>query len=144
MKPKEFLNQLSDDAVVAAIRAAELRTSGEIRVFVSHHKIDDPLPAAQRHFARLKMERTRDRNGVLIFVAPASHKFAVVGDVAVHAKCGESFWTTLAAEMADRFKRAQWTDGITHAIQKAADLLAEHFPRRVDDQNELPDKVERD
>jgi uncharacterized membrane protein len=144
MKPKEFLDKLSDDAVVAAIGQAEARTSGEIRVFVSHRKVDDPVAAAHAQFARLKMDRTRDRNGVLIFVAPTSQTFAIVGDAGVHERCGQGFWTAVAAEMRERFARAEWTDGVVHAIRKAGDLLAEHFPRRADDVNELPDRVERD
>ena len=144
MKTKHFIDQLSDERIVAAIRAAETETAGEIRVFVSHKKIDDPISAAQEHFVKLKMDRTRDRNAVLIFVAPESHKFAIIGDAGLHAKCGESFWSQVAAEMTDHFKRQSWTDAIVHAIRKAGDLLAKHFPKKSDDANELSDKIERD
>ena len=142
MKPRQFLDQLSDDAIVAAIQAAEAKTSGEIRVFVSHRKISDPVAAAQKRFMKMKMDRTRDRNGVLIFVAPASQNFAIIGDSAVHARCGDAFWTAVASEMSDHFRRSAMTEGIVHAIHKAGELLAEHFPRRPHDVNELPDRVE--
>ena len=144
MKTKHFINKLSDEKIVGAIRAAERETSGEIRVFVSHKIIADPVAAAQEHFVKLKMNRTRERNGVLIFVAPESHNFAIIGDAAVHAKCGESFWSQVAAEMTEHFKRSAWTDGVVHAIRKAGDLLTQHFPHRGGDSNELSDKIERD
>ncbi|HMB95091.1 MAG TPA: TPM domain-containing protein, partial [Tepidisphaeraceae bacterium] len=144
MKPKQFIDQLDDDAVVAAIKDAEAKTSGEIRVFVSHRNVADPLAAAQKHFLRLKMDRTHDRNAVLIFVAPKSHQFAIIGDAAVHAKCGEAFWSQAAAAMSDHFKRSAWSEGIIHVIRKVGDLLAQHFPRRSGDVNQLSDQVERD
>src|SRR5579859_71550 len=127
MKMKEFLNQLEHDKIVAAIRAAEAKTSGEIRVFLSRHKPEDPVAAAQAQFEHLKMHKTKHRNGVLIFVAPAAHKFAVVGDSAVHAKCGDAFWRAVADEMTARFKKGEFTSGILHAIDKAGNLLAQHF-----------------
>jgi uncharacterized membrane protein len=144
MKPKEFLNQLEHDKIVAAIRAAEAKTSGEIRVLITRRKPEDPVAAAQKQFERLGMTRTAEKNGVLIFVAPAAHKFAVIGDSGVHAQCGDIFWREVAAEMSGRFKKGEFTSGILHAIEKAGELLAQHFPCKPDDKNELPDDVAHD
>lgn len=129
--------------IVAAIAAAEQRTSGEIRVFVSREPAEDPLAAAQKQFERLGMTQTAARNGVLIFVAPRSHTFAVIGDRGVHEKCGQEFWTQLAAAMTDRFRHGDFTGGLVLAIERAGELLAVHFPRRPDDRNELPDQIEQ-
>jgi uncharacterized membrane protein len=90
------------------------------------------------------MTHTRERNAILIFVAPLSHKFAVIGDVGVHKRCGDEFWQKLAEEMRGHFLRSEFTTGLVQGIGKAGDLLAEFFPRRPDDQNELPDEVEHD
>lgn len=144
MKARDFLKQLRHDEIVAAIRESEKKTSGEIRVYITRQPIEDPLPAAQMHFVQMGMEKTRERNGVLIFVAPRSHKFAVVGDTGVHTRCGEVFWTTLAKEMSGHFKKSEFTKGIVHGVQKAGELLAQHFPRRPGDANQLSDEVEID
>jgi uncharacterized membrane protein len=144
MKAQQFLAQLEHHEIVAAIQEAEKKTSGELRVFISRNLVETPVAAAQKHFVRMGMEKTRERNGVLIFVAPRSRKFAVVGDIAVHGRCGDEFWQKLAAEMSGHFQRGQFTSGIVHGIRKAGELLAEHFPHRPDDQNELPDQVEHD
>lgn len=141
---KEFINQLRHDDIVAAIQKAEKNTSAEIRVFISRKDVDDPVAAAQTQFEKLGMTRTHHRNGVLIFVAPQARKFAVIGDTAVHQRCGDAFWQALAAEMTGHFKRGDFTPGITHAIHKAGELLAAHFPAQPDDRNELPDQVEHD
>ncbi|HTJ00233.1 MAG TPA: TPM domain-containing protein [Dongiaceae bacterium] len=144
MKADEFLKQLRHEDLVAAIQAAEQKTSGEIRLFISHKDVPDAVAAAQAEFERLGMTRTRQRNGVLIFVAPRARKFAVFGDTAVHERCGDAFWQALAAEMSGHFQRGEFTAGIRHGIAKAGELLAVHFPRQSDDRNELPDQVEHD
>ncbi|HWW00991.1 MAG TPA: TPM domain-containing protein [Candidatus Acidoferrum sp.] len=144
MTGAKFLKQLRHDDIVAAIREAEKKTSGEIRVFITRKQVTDPVEAAQAHFVQMGMEKTRERNAVLIFVAPRSRRFAVVGDVAVHTRCGESFWKELAAEMSGHFAKSEFTSGIIHGVQKAGELLARHFPHRPDDANELPDDVAHD
>jgi uncharacterized membrane protein len=144
MKASEFLDQLRPEEILAAIREAEQKTSGEIRVFVSHKRIADPIEAAQAAFVKMGMTKTGERNAVLIFVAPKTHKFAVVGDEGIHKRCGAEFWRAMAAEMSGSFKKSEFTQGIVHGVRKAGELLAQHFPRRPDDRNELPDRVAHD
>lgn len=134
--------KLDHDRIVAAITAAEARTSGEIRVLISKQRAEDPVAAAERHFERLQMANTAERNAVLVFLCPTSHTFAVIGDAGIHAKCGEAFWRELADAMVVCFKRGDFTSGLVLGIERAGDLLAVHFPRQPDDQNELPNKVE--
>ncbi|HTB79297.1 MAG TPA: TPM domain-containing protein [Opitutaceae bacterium] len=144
MKPAHFLKQLEHDRIVAAIASAEKKTSGEIRVLVSHREVADPVAAAEKAFLRLKMQNTPHRNAVLIFVAPRSRRFAVIGDQAVHEKCGEAFWSELTAAMTDHFKSGHFTDGLLHGIARAGELLAAYFPRDPNSTNHLPDTVIED
>jgi len=134
--------KIEHQRVVAAIAAAELRTSGEIRVVVAREKAEEPVKAAQREFERLGMTKTAARNGVLIFFAPRSHTFAIIGDSGVHEKCGDTFWQDVAAAMEQQFKAGQFTDGLVTGIERAGVLLSRHFPRSPDDRNELPNAVE--
>ncbi len=133
---------IDHDRVVAAIGAAEQRTSGEIRVVLAKQPAPDPVAAAQAQFDKLGMHRTAARNGVLLYLAPASRTFAVIGDTAVHEKCGDAFWAELAAAMTGHFKQGDFTAGLVLGIERAGALLAEHFPRSPDDKNELPDEIE--
>jgi uncharacterized membrane protein len=144
MKAKAFTKQLHHSKIVSAIQAAEKKTSGEIRVFITRKDIDEPVSAAQAHFLEMGMDKTRERNAVLLFIAPRTRKFAIVGDTAVHARCGEAFWKKLTAEMSDYFKKSEFTDGIIHGVKMAGNLLAAHFPCHPDDADELPDKVGQD
>ena len=107
----------------------EHKTTGEIRVSISPRHVDDAVASAQAEFLRLGLNKSPERNSVLIFVAPRAHKFAVIGDEAVHAKCGDAFWRQLADAMAGYFRKSEFTPGIVHGVQKAGELLAKHFPR---------------
>jgi uncharacterized membrane protein len=131
MRTKEFLSKLEHDQIAQTIRDAESKTSGEIRVFIQRGKLDgDPLPAAHRRFHRLGMHKTPERNGVLIFVAPRAHKFAVVGDKVIHEKCGEPLWERLVNQMREHFRNEKFSDAILGAIREIGDALSAHFPRR--------------
>ena len=141
MKTKSFFKQLDHDRIVAAIVEAEQHTSGEIRVYVSHRAVRDARADAIRRFHSLGMHRTKHRNAVLIFVAPKTQQFFVVGDEGIHAKCGDAFWERVVAEMQAQFRKARFTDAILHGITAAGRILAEHFTREKSDRNELPDSV---
>ena len=129
MHPRAFAKHLHHDSIVAAIRDTEHKSTGEIRVVVTHKHAEDAVAAAQAEFLRLGMNKSSERNSVLIFVAPRAHKFAVIGDEAIHAKCGDEFWRKLADAMSGYFRKSEFTPGIIHGVQKAGELLAEHFPR---------------
>jgi uncharacterized membrane protein len=139
MRTKEFLSKLEHDRIVQAIRQAESNTSGEIRVYIQRGKLDvDPVIAAQKKFHRLHMYKTRERNAVLIFVAPRAHKFAVIGDRAIHEKCGEEFWRRVVDLMAAHFRNEKFSHALVEAIEEIGKLLAAHFPKGSTS-TELPD-----
>lgn len=145
MKPGEFVEAIDDARIVAAIRDAEARSRGEIRVHVAEGDVEDARKAAQRQFERLGMTKTAERNGVLIFLAPTRRRFAVLGDRGVHERCPEGFWEDVAGAMSESFRAGAFTEGIVAAVARVGDELARHFPRRPGDvdENELPDTVSR-
>ena len=145
MRTKEFLDKLEHDRIVRAIREVELKSSGQIRVFIQRGKLDvDPLPLAQRKFQQLGIQKTSQRNGVLVFVAPRARKFAVIGDQAIHQKCGEEFWRDVVDRMRNHFRAEEFTQALVEAIGEIGDVLAAHFPRRSTSSNELPDETVED
>ena len=142
MRTREFLSKLEHDRIVQAIREAESKTSGEIRVLVQRGKLkSDPFVAAQKKFHRLGMDKTRDRNAVLIFVAPRVHKFAVIGDQAIHEKCGDEFWQRVVEKMRTHFQSEKFSDALVEALREIGTVLGKHFPKTSEDTNELPDNV---
>ena len=143
MNAKTFQRQIDDQELQAAIREAERGTSGEIRVFISRLASTDPLADARREFERLGMTRTPLRNAVLLFFAPESQRFAIVGDEAIHLRCGEAFWQSVAGEMEQLLKQGDTSGAIIAGIRRAGAELTTHFPRHHGDRNDLPNKVVR-
>ena len=130
MRTKEFLGKLEHDRIVNAIRDAESKTSGEIRVFIQRGKLHvDPLAAAQKRFHRLGLHKLPEQNAVLIFVAPRAHKFAIVGDRAIYEKCGEQLWQRLVEGMREHFRSEKFSRALVEAIHEIGDALAAHFPK---------------
>lgn len=142
MRTKKFLRELEHDRITGAIKEAEAKTSGEIRVFIQRGTLEgDPVASAQRKFHELSMQKTKERNAVLIFVAPRAQKFAVIGDEGFHQKCGEKFWQELVERMRRHFQSENFTEALVEAIEEAGNLLARHFPKTGGAENELPDQI---
>jgi uncharacterized membrane protein len=137
-----LLTQLDHERIVAAIAAAEKKSSGEVRVHVHHRRVKDPMHAGKKIFEKLGMTKTIHRNGVLLFVAPKSKTFAILGDTGIHEKCGDEFWTSVADVLRRHFQEGKFTDGIVAAVETVGDRLAEHFPRSPEDKDELPDEID--
>jgi uncharacterized membrane protein len=144
MKTKHFLAQLEHDRIAAAIREAENRSSGQIKVFVTRHRPKDALKFARKAFRKLKLDRTENRNGVLILVAPAAQKIAIFGDKAIDTKSDEAFWEEVIRQMQPDLKKGEFTAAIIGAVEKVGSVLAKHFPRDGSAQNEIADEVVED
>ena len=146
MKTNAFLHALDNDRIVAAILEAENRSRGEIRVHVTNQEVAEVEAAARAQFEKLEMTKTALRNGVLIYVAPRSQRFAVIGDAGIHERCGAAFWSDVAAAMQADFRAGRFTDGIVEGVKEAGDALARYFPREGGpaDVNELANDVTHD
>jgi uncharacterized membrane protein len=142
---KAFFESLDRPAIVAAITEAEARSFGEIRVHLHHGSVEDARAAAEKTFLKLGMNRTARGSGCLVFLAPASRAFAVVGGTGIHGKVGDAFWLEARDAAREKFTEGKFTEGIVAAVAKLGDALALHFPKDgTPDVNELPDDVSED
>lgn len=142
-KIEEFLTVEQEQAIIKAIEVAEKNTSGEIRVHLE--KITDlpPLQRALEVFHLLEMDKTDLRNGVLIYVAVESRKFAILGDAGIHTKVTENFWDEEKELMLSYFKKEEFSKGIELAILEVGKKLKEFFPYHSSDTDELSNEVSR-
>ena len=141
-KKKELLTEAEKERLVQVIRNAERMTSGEIRLYVeSHCKYVDPKDRAQEIFLQLGMEKTRLRNGVLLYIALKDRQYAILGDSGIHEKVGTSFWEKEATLMISYFTRNDIIGGIEACITEIGETLCSHFPFEGGDENELPDDI---
>jgi len=141
---KQFLDKEAQLKVVDCIKAAEARTSGEVRVFMEPHcSYMDPLDRAREIFANLKMYKTDERNAVIIYVAYQDRQFALFGDLAIYEKAGgPAFWQKAAAVLSGHMRTGEYTEGLCNCINELGNALAANFPPRPGvNRNELPDEI---
>ena len=130
MKTKHFLAQVDHDRLHRVIQAAENGTSARIVVYITHQGITDPLTKAHAVFRKMKLETEAERTGFLLFLAPKTQKFAVLGGTALHEKFGQSWWDGITRVVTSHFKEGNFTEGLLAAIQMAGLEFQQHFPSK--------------
>ena len=136
---KKYFTPTEERTIIAAIKEAELASSGEVRLFVESHCTTDIEKRTVEIFKQLKMNTTRERNAVLIYLAIKDKRFAIFGDEGIHQKMGFQFWTNEAATMKTYFSESRIVQGLCAVIVDIGQALKVHFPYSSDDKNELPD-----
>ncbi len=142
-KKKEFFSETEKQQLVAAIQQAEKQTSGEVRLFVeSRCRFVDPVDRAREVFLQLGMNKTKDRNGTLVYIAFDDHQLAVFGDEGIHQRVGQGYWEAEVAKMIREFRSEHVVDGICQVVTDIGTALQQHFPYNSEtDKNELPDDI---
>lgn len=140
---KKFFSQEENEKIVRSIQDAEKQTSGEIRLFVeSRCKYVEPLDRAKEIFAKLQMEKTELRNGVLFYVAIKDKQLAIFADKGIHAATGDKHWKEVVQQILSVFSKESVVNGIITTIGEIGAALKDHFPYDEDvDKNELPDEI---
>ncbi|MCY7290925.1 MAG: TPM domain-containing protein [Ferruginibacter sp.] len=142
-KKKSFFTDEEKARIVEAIRKAEKQTSGEVRVFVeSKNAYVDPMDRAAEVFYNLKMDKTDDRNAVLLYMAVKDRELVLFGDEGIYNATGQNYWNDAVKAMLEEFSGDDICGGMEHCIAKIGNTLKEKFPYNIkDDKNELPDEI---
>ncbi|HQV51432.1 MAG: TPM domain-containing protein [Flavobacteriales bacterium] len=138
---EEFITLAQREQVERAIVAAEMLTSGEIRVHLDQHIEEDVMDHAAFIFEALDMHRTRDRNGVLIYIVVGDRNMAVLGDVAIDKAVPHGFWDEVYHLLRTRFAAGEQVDGLCEAVTLVGQKLQQFFPLLPSDTNELPNTI---
>ena len=138
-----FLRPEEEEQIVEAIRQAEKKTSGEIRVHIENSSSFSVEDRAKEVFHLLKMDRTKLQNGVLIYMAVANHQFGIFGDKGIDTKVHSTFWNDTRDVMRNLFKEGKFKEGIVQGILTASKALEVHFPWEANDTNELSNSISK-
>lgn len=138
---KNKFTETQRKAIQDAIAAAELNTSGEIRVHIDANCKTDPMEQAILVFENLGMSNTEQRNGVLFYIAMEDHKLAILGDQGINDVVREHFWDDIRDRMIAKFKTGNYTEGLVEGIIKAGHQLKVAFPYHEADKNELSNEI---
>lgn len=132
--------------VALAVRASERRHRGELRVV-----IEGPLPLASLRtghnarsralemFSRCRVWDTAENTGILIYIQLVDRRVEILADRGIAACVPQAEWDGMCRQIEAAFRAGNGHDGVIAAVMRAGDLLAEHFPARVDNPNELAD-----
>ena len=137
----DLLNQAQQEQVVKAIQEAERETSGEIRVHFEDYTKKDALLRAEEVFLKLKMQKTKDRTGVLIYAAVKDQKLAIIGDKGIHDVVGSDFWEAERDLLVKYFSKGNYSEGLVKVIGLIGEQLRQFFPQHPGDKNELSNEM---
>lgn len=136
-----FFTVAQQKQVTDSIAAAELNTSGEIRVHIESTCKEDVLDRAAYLFKELKMHKTELRNGVLFYLSVEDHKLAILGDGGINAKVSKNFWHEIKDILISEFSNGNYAEGLSRGIIMAGEQLKQQFPHQSDDVNELSNEI---
>jgi putative membrane protein len=96
---------------------------------------------AVRQFKVGAERRTTGRTGVMIYLSMREHRAEIVADESIAAKVPAEVWGEAMGDMLSLIRKGQVAEGLAVGISDVGHVLAEHFPRGSDDDNELPDRL---
>ena len=96
---------------------------------------------AMKQFLSKGLHVTAERTGVLLYVSLADHVAEVIADEGIYTKVAPELWGDTILALIDGIKAGKAAEGFVSAIGIAGAVLAEHFPPRAHNPNELPDKL---
>lgn len=140
---EDFLTAKDEEEIVEAIRIAECETSGEIRVHIEQNCDIDVYERSLDVFHILKMDNTKEQNGVLIYVAVDNKSFVIFGDQGINTIVGSDFWNSTRDKIATQFKSGNFKQGMIDGIKEAGKALSKHFPWQHGDKDELNNTISK-
>lgn len=126
---KELLKKLDTPLIVSTISEVENKTTAELRIHLEdtvHNQ--DAYTRAKYWFEKLGMTKTTERNGVLLYIAVADHKLAILGDKGIYEKVSTEYWVSIKEQLVTAFKAEQYTEGLICAVKNIGEVLIKYFP----------------
>jgi len=141
----KVIHPKEQERILEAIRCAERLTSGELKVHIEGRcPVPDPAKRAQDLFSKLGLTRTRDRNGVLLYVATRERRFAILGDQGIGEDPSSPFWDEARQRMTFALRRGAFGEGIVNALMAIGERMSKKHPRNIDDKNEIDNEISTD
>lgn len=141
---RSILTENQEQTLVDAITAAELLTSGELRIHLEKSTGRKGAQVrAKSLFGALKMHKTAEKNGVLFYLAVEDKKLAIWAGEGINAMVPSDFWKEIVDLIISEFKQGHFSEGLIAGVEKAGNALGEFFPRQEDDVDELSNEISK-
>jgi uncharacterized membrane protein len=139
--PKKFLSETESAKINSAIKEAESKTSGEIKVVIARHCWGKMDVKAAKIFKGLSLDKTNERNCVLILFIVTNREFLIHGDQGIHERVGQEFWNDIRDKMVFSFRQDEFGEGIRQGVFLIGEKLSRYFPYQRDDIDEISDEI---
>ncbi|MHC4146591.1 MAG: TPM domain-containing protein [Planctomycetota bacterium] len=139
--PRKFLSEAESAKINSAIKEAESKTSGEIKLVMARHCWGNVKAKASKIFKQLGLDKTQERNCVLVLFIVTNREFLIYGGQGIHEKAGQEFWDDIRDKMAAAFKQDEFGDGISRGVRLIGERLSQYFPYQRDDTDEISDEI---
>ena len=139
--PKKFLSETESAKINSAIKEAEGKTSGEIKLVIVRHCWGKIETKAAKIFRELGLNKTKERNCVLILFIVTNHEFLIHGDQGIHDRVGQGFWDDVRDKMVVAFKQDEFSEGISQGVSLIGEKLSRFFPYQRNDIDEISDEI---
>jgi putative membrane protein len=97
---------------------------------------------ARRAFAENGLAATRERTGILLFVALLERRVVVLADEGIHrALDPDERWQQVVDLAVAGLREGRAVDGLEAAVARCGEILARHVPAAEHDVDELPNRV---
>lgn len=134
--PLTFALYFPASALVRRLPVLKLAFTPAVRVREAVHK------RAIHAFHEKRLHRTREENGILIFISLLERRVWILGDRGINAVIPPERWTSLASVLASGIREGRMVETLVTTITEVGAILKKQFPHRTDDRNELPDLLE--
>lgn len=139
--PRKFLSEDESAKINSAIKEAESKTSGEIKLVMARHCWGNTKAKASKIFKELGLDKTKERNCVLILFIVTNREFLIYGGQEIHERVGQGFWDDIRDKMVAAFKQDEFGDGISRGVRLIGERLSQYFPHQRDDTDEISDDI---
>lgn len=113
-----------------------------LRWFIPENRLENRVAErALRSFYEKKLHATRDNTGVLFFISLLEHKVWILADTGIYEKISQETLLAYANDIATGIKQGKGCAALCRQIEAVGSILAQHFPVKTDDINELSNQV---
>lgn len=136
--PRIFLVQIICAALLLGALLWYGRGGRFVPGFVKRGRAHD---VALREFTARGLTLTRERTGVLLYVAIQERYAEILVDTGIDGKVAQTVWDGIVESVVASAREDRLRDGLIDAVRAVGAVLANHAPRLADDVDELPNKV---
>lgn len=114
------------------------------RFFLRADQVEEEVEeAAITSFYREELYRTRNQNGILIFISVLERRVYILADRGIDAKINDNGWQDIVSDLTAGIRRGKQGEALLAAVNRVGEILKQHFPIQEGDRNELHNLIIR-